>query len=84
MCVKKFSTDNFYSDYGARRGSSQQSPSASGPPIDPLERSLSHSDMPNDKNIGEHPLFFFFFICSKEFFNNWEYFWILQRAVSVI
>ncbi|XKL60506.1 hypothetical protein PGB90_007563 [Kerria lacca] len=40
-----------FDDFGARRGSSQQSSSASGPPMESLERNQSHSDMPNDKNI---------------------------------
>ncbi|XP_065203786.1 regulating synaptic membrane exocytosis protein 2 isoform X3 [Planococcus citri] len=40
-----------FDDYGARRGSSHQSPSTSGPAMESLERSLSHSDMPSDKNI---------------------------------
>ncbi|XP_065203791.1 regulating synaptic membrane exocytosis protein 2 isoform X7 [Planococcus citri] len=47
----RFELSTFYSDYGARRGSSHQSPSTSGPAMESLERSLSHSDMPSDKNI---------------------------------
>lgn len=57
MRLKRLGT--YYSDYGARRGSSHQSPSTSGPAMESLERSLSHSDMPSDKNIGLCSFYFY-------------------------